>query len=158
MPSKIYSLRLIWQKPLFAYSKWQVWVVSNRCFLARDFGTCRKIAESSLGQHMNAFFLSWVCQSCLFVLSVHLFFLMTLLGYNLHTIKVSQLKYSVAQISDFSKLIELYSYHNSIVDYFQYPVNFSHVHLQLIPIHIPNLDNHWSSFHLYKLAYSRHFV
>lgn len=150
----MYSLWFIWQKPLLTYSRWQVWVFSNRCFL-RDFWTCKRILLTTQ-EHILSIL---VCQSYLFGLSVYLFFLMALLRYNLHTIEISQPnKYLVVQFSDFSKFIESYHHHSSVVEYCQYPVNFSHVYLQLIPFHTPDPGNYWSSFRLYKFACSWHFI
>lgn len=54
--------------------------------------------------------------------------------------------------------MELYNHNNSVVEYSQYTVSVSHVCMQLIPMHTPNLGNHGSFFPLYKCACSRYFI
>lgn len=153
----MYSLWFIWQKTLLTYSRWQVWVFSNRCFL-RDFGTCKKVAEGSPDNTRTHSFNLGMPFLSFWPLHI-LIFLMALLRYNLHVIKFSQPnKYLVVQFNDFSKFIELYRHHSSVVEYCQYPVNFSHVYLQLIPIHTLDPGNYWSSFCLYKFTCSWHFI
>ena len=59
----------------------------------------------------------------------------------------------------FGKFIELYNYHhNPVFRHFYGTEKFPPDYLQLIPLPPPSLGNHCSTFRLYKLAFSVHFM